>query len=115
MRNLFVLLVAASAAFLPLASIADDTTPLEWQPPLEGVVRDAKAAITIARAIWFSIHPDFEKNQEVVEFWKYNLEAELKGDVWIVETKSSKADLDGGVGFLISKKDGRIIKLYGWQ
>lgn len=109
---------ALVAAFL-LASVSscanERSKSGDWSPPVGGVVRDGKAAISIARAVYFSMSPELSGQGGTEEIWQNNMVARLEGDVWVVETPSDPNKLSDGVRILLSKIDARIVGFYRWQ
>lgn len=74
--------------------------------PKEGMVPDARTAISIAVAVWNPIYGE----KEIASEKPYN--ATMKNGQWTV-TGSVPSGWVGGVATaVISKKDGRIIKVY---
>jgi hypothetical protein len=84
-------------------------------PPVGGVVRDGKAAISIARAVYFSMSPELSGQIGTEEIWHNNMVASLVGNVWVVETPSDPSKFSDGVRILVSKVDARITGFYVWQ
>ncbi|RUL77501.1 hypothetical protein [Dyella choica] len=81
-----------------------------WSPPPEGVIRDKVAAISIARAIYFSMNPSLEKSSEKV--WQDGMNAERHGDIWKVQQKALPAgSLGGGLEIDLDAKDGRVVQI----
>ena len=79
-----------------------------WSPPPEGVIRDKIAAISIARAIYFSMNPSLEKSSE--EVWQDGMVAERHGDIWKVRQKALPAGtLGGGLEIDLDARDGRVV------
>src|SRR4051812_13308634 len=68
-------------------------------------VRDEKAALRIALAIWRSMSSSEVKESEAE--WLKEMRAELRGGLWFVTT--STIGLGGGLSFYISPEDGRIV------
>jgi hypothetical protein len=106
------------AAFLlaSVSSCANERSKTDaWQPPEGGVVRDGKAAISIARAVYFSMSPELSGQIGTEKIWQDNMIARLQGDVWVVETPSDPNKFSDGVRILLSKIDARIVGFYVWQ
>lgn len=85
-----------------------------WQLPPGGVVRDRRAAVSIARAVWFST-TGIDPSRSSDEIWQEGTDTRLQGDVWVIETKKEPDTIGGGVQVLVSKIDGRILGMYAWQ
>lgn len=84
---------------------------VHWQPPKEGIVRDGATAISIARLIWFSMHPKLERSSE--KAWQSGMVASLHDGVWRVQQRPLESDtIGGGLEIDISKHDGRVIAIY---
>ncbi|HEV2563407.1 MAG TPA: hypothetical protein VGT78_14825 [Rhizomicrobium sp.] len=81
-----------------------------WQPPAEGVVRDAKSAISIARVVWFSMHPDFKKPTD--DDWQKSMEATLSDGVWEVTEPMKQGEIGGSLFIFISQKDARVLDVF---
>jgi hypothetical protein len=109
----------AFVAALLLASVSscanERSQSGDWRPPPGGVVRDGKAAISIARAVYFSMSPELSGQIGTEEIWQKSMVTRLEGDVWVVETPSDPNKLSDGVQILLSKIDGRIVGFYVWQ
>jgi hypothetical protein len=109
---------AFTAAFLlvSVGSCANERPKTDvWHPPEGGVVRDGKAAISIARAVYFSMSTELSGQIGTEEVWQDNMIARLEGDVWVVETPSDLNKFSDGVRILLSKTDARIVGFYVWQ
>ena len=79
----------------------------------EGIVRDGRTAITIAHAVWSSLHPELRVDESV---WQKNLVATLKDGVWkVTEPPLGRDEIGGEIWFLISQKDGRVMGIYMTQ
>jgi hypothetical protein len=79
----------------------------EVDPTPRGVVRDRVAAISIARAIWFSLNPNLPRTSE--ETWRKEMTASLSGGIWHVEQKPlDKNSLGGGLVMEIRERDGKV-------
>ncbi|MDR6290503.1 hypothetical protein E9232_003029 [Inquilinus ginsengisoli] len=85
-----------------------------WQLPSDGVVRDGRAATSIARAVWFS-STGIDPSGSSDEIWQNGTVAKLVGDIWVIETKREPNTISDGVRILISKTDGRILGIHVWQ
>ena|SRR5215467_5534982 len=98
---LSVLLCSCSAAAIfcgpPLAHGIRD--PGHFGP----AVADREAAITIARAIWLSRHPELEGESESA--WLKDYRAELWDGAWSI----SRADGRGGLQIRIARRDGQLL------
>ncbi|HET7561445.1 MAG TPA: hypothetical protein VFJ87_03590 [Rhodanobacteraceae bacterium] len=82
-----------------------------WHPPKKGVVRDSKAAITIAHAVWLSMNPDLQIGNE--KAWQSGMTASLHNGIWhVAEKPLSHQELGGGLQIDISQRDGRITGIY---
>jgi hypothetical protein len=106
------------AAFLLafVSSCANERSkPVDWSPPVGGVVRDGKAAISIACAVYFSMRPELSGQNGTEEIWQNSMIARLEGDVWVVETPTDPNKFSDGVRILLSKLDARIVGFYVWQ
>jgi hypothetical protein len=84
----------------------------KWSPPAEGVVRDAKTAITIARAIWISVNPDIGSSISDEHAWQSEMVATLQNGVWHVTNNTKNGEVGGALFIEISKRDGRILNIY---
>ncbi|MGK9232079.1 hypothetical protein KXS07_13515 [Inquilinus limosus] len=85
-----------------------------WRLPPGGVVRDRRAAVSIARAVWFST-TGIDPSRSSDEVWQNGTTAKLEGGVWVIKTKRGQGTIGGGVQVLVSKVDGRILGIYAWQ
>lgn len=92
-----------------------------WRPPIEGVVRDQQAAITIARAIWFSMNPELLENLGLLglsdggneEVWQAGMKATLKDGIWKVEQKDLGPDaMHGSLVVFIAQTDAHIVYMH---
>ena len=92
-----------------LTGCASDQTAA-WVPPADGVVHDARAAITIARAVWQSMNPDAKMGSDAD--WQQSRMAVLHDGVWQVVYKT---DPDYGLIILVSQRDGRIVDIFMGQ
>jgi len=101
-------LVASTFAFADTAAsraFKESANTSGFQPK-EGMVPDGATAISIAVAVWNPIYGE----KEIASEKPYN--ATLKNELWTV-TGSVPGGWVGGVATaVISKKDGRIIKVY---
>lgn len=114
-RSNLVILCAALLLISAKISAEEIIMPDNWRIPPEGLVRDERAAITIARAVWVSINPKLAQNIGTDEVWQSIMVAKLDGEVWIVEPRPNPNMLGGGVRIALSKKDARILNMYWWQ
>lgn len=105
-----VILVFATMMFI-CSCAAQSAKPIVWSPPVGGVVRDARAAVAIARIIWLSIHPELEAKIGSEAVWLEHMHAELYGDIWEVATKMKRGEIGGGLYIHISRTDGRIVDI----
>lgn len=114
MRHKSLLTGVAVAVVLSMSGMAVSfgaNTSIEWKPPKDGVVRDSVTAISIARLIWFSMHPELKQSSE--QAWQSGMVAYLDKGVWRVQQKPLKSDaIGGGLEIDISKRDGRIVAIY---
>jgi len=93
---------------LPVIGAAADAMPPEpWHPPAKGVVQDARAAITIAHAVWLSMNPDTDSATGNEAAWQSMMKATLNKGVWEVMEKKEE-----GLVFEIAQRDGRILDIY---
>lgn len=83
-----------------------ETASLPGYQPKEGLVPDAKTAITIAVAVW---EPVYGK-ANIASEGPY--EAVLRGSHWTVSGTLPKGSLGGVATAAIDKKNGRVIKIY---
>lgn len=82
-----------------------------WQPPKNGVVRDGKAAITIAHTVWQSMNPGLHISSD--EDWQRHMIVSLHDGIWkVAEQPLGKNEIGGGIWFLISQKDGRVVGIH---
>ena len=98
------------SVLLLLTGCAEFEVPkLRWQPPTQGVVGDSRTAISIARAVWASTHPDSAVGSD--DIWQASSSATLKDGVWTVADK-----LDGRIGggsvVMIARRDGHVVGMY---
>jgi len=82
----------------------NDNTP-GFQPK-EGMVPDTTTAISIAVAVW---NPVYGEKEIALEKPYY---AVLEKDLWTVKVSVPGGGVGGVATAVISKKDGRIIKIY---
>jgi hypothetical protein len=75
-----------------------------WQPPRGGVVRDGRAAITIAHAIWLSLHPDLRDRMGDENAWQKIMAATLSDGVWQVTAARNSNDVGGGAVYFHRSK-----------
>ena len=68
-------------------------------------VRDDKAALRIARAVWRSMSTFGDKSSEAE--WMRELKAERRFGVWYIH--NATMGLGGGLAMYISPEDGRIL------
>src|SRR5947207_14566704 len=109
---LFALLSTGSYADeQKLSTGASESVP-SWQPPTEGIVRDGKAAITIAHAVWVSSHPEIANRIDSEAEWQKEMVATLRGGIWEIVEKLPPGTVGGGAVVLIAKSDGRVIDMY---
>jgi hypothetical protein len=109
---LLVVVSVGEAAAGPTASNQLPNAHAGWQPPSEGVVRDGKAAIAIARAVWLSMNPSISARVGGEEIWQSDMIATLQDGVWEVTNKMSSTDIGGALFIYISQRDGRIVGIY---
>ena len=104
-------LVGFALGCIALCGCANAWQRVPWQPPPQGVVRDGKAAIAIARAIWVSMNPDLKISGE--SSWQTTMTSSLQNGIWRVEEKPlSHQEIGGGLEVDISKHDGQIVGIY---
>ncbi|HEY1612642.1 MAG TPA: hypothetical protein VGF97_02975 [Rhizomicrobium sp.] len=110
------MMLVSALALLPLLAatgcIAGPAPQASWQPPVAGVVRDQKAAITIAHAVWLSMHPELVGHIGTEEAWKSSMEATLKDGVWQVATKTGTGEIGGDLVILVAQRDAHIVGIY---
>lgn len=107
-RHILVYAVFASV-MLCTKTIAAES--IAWHPPKKGVVRDSKAAVSIAHAVWLSMNPDLQIGDE--NAWQSGMTASLHNGIWhVAEKPLSHQELGGGLEIDISKRDGRITGIY---
>lgn len=94
---------SADTAVLKMLKESENTPGFR---PKEGMVPDAATAISIAVAIWNPIYGE----KEIASEKPYN--AELKSGLWTVTGSVPRGWVGGVAAAVISKKDGRIIKVY---
>jgi hypothetical protein len=83
-----------------------------WQPPEGGVIRDEKAAIIIAHAIWLSDHPDLASGAGNEDDWLKVMQGTLRDGVWEVTAKDSPTPTIGGALFIyLSQRDGHVLAI----
>lgn len=112
----YLMVFCITLSLTSISSRADELImPDNWRIPPEGLVRDEKAAISIARAVWISINPELAQNFATDEIWQSYMIAKLDGDVWIVEPRPNPNVIRGGVRIALSKIDARILNIYWWQ
>jgi hypothetical protein len=101
--------IAVAIAFMLTAAAtrADNMPPEPWHPPAKGVVQDARAAITIAHAVWLSMNPDTDAETGDEAAWQSMMKATLTKGIWEVVEKK-----DEGLVFDIAQRDGRIVSIY---
>ncbi|HEX4504500.1 MAG TPA: hypothetical protein VH722_02120 [Alphaproteobacteria bacterium] len=101
--------IAVAIAFLLSAAVAvaDEMPPEPWHPPAKGVVQDARAAITIAHAVWLSMNPDTDSTTGNEAAWQSMMKATLNKGAWEVMQKDEQ-----GLVFRIAQRDGRIVEIY---
>lgn len=85
-----------------------------WHPPVMGVIRDGKAAISIARTVWISGHPDLEGRIGSESVWQRDMQATLHDGVWEVTAKPNPdPNVIGGALFIyIAQSDGHVVGIY---
>ena len=81
-----------------------------WSAPKEGVIRDGKAAISIARLIWLSMNPDLRGTSD--EAWQTGMVASLQNGIWHVVEKLPKGAIGGGVEIDLSQSDAKVTGIY---
>jgi hypothetical protein len=81
-----------------------------WSPPTEGVIRNGKAAISIARLIWLSMNPDLHGNSD--ETWQTGMVASLHNGIWHVVEKLPREALGGGIEIDISQSNAKVTGIY---
>jgi hypothetical protein len=82
-----------------------------WEPPSQGVIRNGVAAITIARAIWFSTNPTLPKVSEL--YWQQSMIATLSNGVWHVREKPLGHDaIGGGLEIDLNAKDAKVVGMF---
>lgn len=96
-----------SVAFPMAGAAADEMPPEPWHPPAKGVVQDARAAITIAHAVWLSMNPDTDTETGNEAAWQSMMKATLNKGMWEVMEKKEE-----GLVFRIAQRDGRIVEIY---
>jgi hypothetical protein len=91
---------------------APDVGP--WAPPAAGVIRDGRTAISIARLMWFSMHPTLALNDPLASeaSWQARSEAILKDGVWYIRPKLPPRTVGGGLNMQLSQRDGRVLQMY---
>jgi hypothetical protein len=101
--------IAIAIAFLlsVTAAVADTMPENPWHPPKEGVVRDQRAAIAIAHAIWLSMNPEGNTETQDEAVWQSMMKATLRHGIWEVVEKKEE-----GLVFDIARRDGRIVDIY---
>lgn len=85
---------------------------LHWQPSKQGVIRDPQTAITIARAIWISTHPDVKQLIGSEAVWQSGNVATLDKGVWEVSPRNAKGEPEDGVHIFLSQRDGRVLNIF---
>jgi hypothetical protein len=108
-----IAIIAGSAVMLLMAGCAsNETGDSGWRIPKEGLVRDRVAAKTIARAVWFSIHPDWKQSSDTEEEWQSSMDATLRNGVWEVASKMKPGEIGGSLVILIAQSDGHVVDIY---
>ncbi|HTJ64685.1 MAG TPA: hypothetical protein VL899_12840 [Alphaproteobacteria bacterium] len=98
----------AAMAFLLAAPVSlADMPDNPWHPPAKGVVRDPRAAIAIAHAVYLSLNPETDEATNDEKSWQSMMTATLTKGVWQVVQKNGE-----GTVFNISQRDGRILDIY---
>lgn len=85
---------------------------IDWKPPADGVVRDSRAAISIARAVWISMNPKLAQGIGSEEVWQSGMVAVLHDGVWEVSSKMKPNEIGGALFIYVSQKDARIVDIY---
>jgi hypothetical protein len=118
MHRVLFLAIFFSLVSNAFGSPVDETLPPwitsngpQWIPPDGGVVRDPKAAITIAHAIWISLHPNLLSRAGSDEDWQRVMGATLRQGVWEVAAKERDHSVGGGLFIYVAQKDGRILSI----
>lgn len=115
MRNILTLLFLLLLTPILVPALADErgdkqefketeSTPGYW--PKNGLVPDAKTAITIAVAVWEPIYGIKQVAEEAP------FHAVLKNDIWTVTGTVPGGGPGGQLLAVVAKKDGKIIKVY---
>src|ERR1700744_5564166 len=114
-------LVLAILLLLPsIGSAAEPSLPnwvtaaggAPWRAPKEGVIRDEKSAIGIARIVWLSMNPDIAARIGSESVWQTEMTATLRDGVWEVKRRSRPGELGGGLVIYISASDARILGIF---
>jgi hypothetical protein len=109
-----ILTILLSSAYAATPGLPDwlNKAGANWQPPADGVVRDSRAAITIARAIWISTYPERAATTGDEAVWQSQMDATLHNGIWEVTKKMGPDDYGGSLFIYISKRDGRVVGIY---
>jgi hypothetical protein len=113
MKVVSVAVVVMSALALPACETMGDKE--KWQPPTEGLVRDARAAITIARAVWISTtsaNSRIANNVGSDDDWQSGMTATLREGVWEVATTSEPNSISVDLIICVAQRDARIVGIY---
>ena len=103
------LISIALLALLCLAGCAPKAAPSSAGPtPKNGYVPDENTAIAVAVAVSTSLNAG-------TPLARYPFKAKLEGNAWHVAESLPKDMLGGGVNFLISKEDGRVLSMWHEQ
>jgi hypothetical protein len=110
--NMQKAVLAAIAIAFALSGFAVMADPMPeqgkpWHPPANGVVRDQRAAITIAYAIWKSMNPDTDATIGNEAAWQSMMKATLHDGIWDVLEKKNE-----GIVIRIAQRDARIVDIY---
>jgi hypothetical protein len=105
-----------SAVLADEAKLPDWVAKAKWQPPPEGVVRDAASAISLARTVWVSmtgkggwVSMIGEDGSETT--WQKEMAATLVGGVWQVTCKSPPTGPGGCLFIYIAQSDARVLSV----
>jgi hypothetical protein len=109
MRSLLFPLLLIASTCVGLDECAAETLQ-DWHPPPEGMVRDGKAAITIAWAVWISSNPGWNIGSEAD--WQKDMQATLDNGVWEVTERTDSSMIGGGLFIDIAQSDAHIVRIY---
>src|SRR5689334_9470091 len=84
------ILTAIALTLAATLAAADEMPPEPWHPPAKGVVQDARAAITIAHAVWLSMNPDTDSETGNEAAWQSRMKATLNHGTWEVVDKKEE-------------------------